>query len=138
MKLDSMKVDSAKIEQGAWVDNIPEMGDLRLRVRGFGNTDYRRLQAKLIDAVPRAKKVGGRLDPAEQDRVMSLCLQGTILVDWGNLTGAEGEPLPYSREQAAALINDPDMRRFRDAVIWAASIVADEQAASNEEDAGNS
>lgn len=137
MKLTDIKIDSVKVEQGAWVEGIPDLGDLRLKVRGFGNADYRRLQAKLVDQLPRGKKVGGKIDVADMDRIMSLCLQGAILVDWANLTDESGAEIPYSTETAAKIINDPNLRPFRDGIVWAANMVVEDQAAGAKEDAGN-
>ncbi len=136
MKLSSIEVDPDKIEQGQWIGNIPEAGDLQLKVRGLQNADFRRLQGKLVEAVPRAKKVGGRLDPDEQDRVTNQCLAATVLLDWRGLEDDNG-PIPFSKEKARELLMDPRYRRFREAVIWAASVVGEEQAAALEDDAGN-
>ena len=136
MKLSSIEVDPDKIEQGQWIGNIPEDGDLELKVRGLQNADFRRLQGKLVEAVPRAKKVGGRLDPDEQDRVTNQCLAATVLLGWRGLEDDNG-PIPFSKEKARELLMDPRYRRFREAVIWAASVVGEEQAAALEDDAGN-
>lgn len=138
MKLSSLKVDAAAIEDGEWIGNIPEMGDLEVRVRGLNNAKYRRLQTTLIDAVPRAKRQGGRLDPDEQDRITASCLTATVLLDWRGLEGEDGQPVPYSKDLATDLLSKPEFRRFREAVIWAAAQVGEERAAADEEDAGNS
>lgn len=138
MKLSSLKVDAAAIEDGEWIGNIPEMGDLEVRVRGLNNAKYRRLQTKLIDAVPRAKRQGGRMDPDEQDRITAICLRETVLLDWRGLEGEAGEPVAYSKDLAGDLLSKPEFRRFREGVIWAASQVGEERAATDEEDAGNS
>ncbi|HEX2554251.1 MAG TPA: hypothetical protein VHL98_11145 [Microvirga sp.] len=137
MKLNDITVDAVKIEAGAWIGDIPEMGDLRLHVRGINNADYRRMQTKLLDAVPRAKRQGGRVDPDEQDRVTNQCLVATVLLGWENFEDQDGS-IPFSREKARELLSDPRYRRFRDAVIWAAVAVGEAQAADLEADQGNS
>lgn len=137
MKLSEMKVDPQKIEQGDWVDDIQEMAGLRLKVRGAGNADWRKLQSRLLSAVPRNRRVGGNLDPAEQDRIMSILLRDACLLDWDGLEDDEGKPLPYSKEQAAKLLTDPQYAKFRDAVIWAANVVADQREADTEASAKN-
>jgi hypothetical protein len=137
LKLSSLKIDSARLEQGAWVDNIPEMGGVRLKVRGAGNAAYRRLQQKLYDAVPRSKKIGGNLDPDEADRITAICMRDTILTDWDGFTNDDGSPVPFDREMAGEMLTDPDFVRFRNAVAWAASVVADQRAEDGEADRGN-
>jgi hypothetical protein len=135
--LNSRKIDHNKVEQGAWVDNIPEWGDLRLRVRGIGNSDYRRLQATLLDSVPRGKRMRGRIGPEDQDRINATCLADTVLLGWENLT-SDGAPVPYSKEEAKRLLTDPDFVAFRDAVTWAANMVAENSEENSEAVLGNS
>ncbi len=138
MRISSTKVDAAKIEAGAWIGNIPEMGDLELQVRGLGNADYRRLRNELTAAVPRAKWRGNRLDPAEEDRITAICLNETILTNWRNLEDEKGSPLRHSKKVAEGYLTDPNFRRFREAVIYAATIVGEEDEKAAKEDEGNS
>lgn len=137
MKLNDAKIDAVKFEQGAWVDNIPEMGDLRLKVRGINNADWRRLQQTLYEAVPRNKRIGGRIDPDEQDRITTSCLLSACLIDWENVEDDDGQPLAYSKTAATKLLNDPAMRRFRDSVVWAANVVGEQGAEDRAVIAGN-
>jgi hypothetical protein len=137
MKLSDAKIDPARLEEGAWVGNIPELTGLRLRVRGANNKDWRRIQSKLIEGVPRKKRVGGRMDPDEQDRITAILLRETCLLDWDGLEDDDGKPLPYSKEMAGKLLSDPQYAKFREGVMWAASIVAEQTEAEVEDDAKN-
>lgn len=138
MKLSSLKIDADKVEAGAWVKNIPEMGDLELKVSGLQNARYRRMQARLIDAIPRAKRQGGRVDPEEMDRVTSICLRDTVLLDWRGLENEDGTPMAYTKEAAAEYLTKPEFRRFREAVIYAATVVGEDEAEGEKADEGNS
>lgn len=135
MKISELKVDVVRQEQGDWVDNIPEMQGVRLKVRGTMNKDWRKLFQRLLEAVPRKKRPGGLLDPLEQDRITAICLRDCCLLDWEGFEDDEGKPLPYSKEQANEYLTNH--RKFRDGVIWAASVVADSESAAVDEDAGN-
>lgn len=137
MKLNEMTIDANRVEQGAWVDDIPEMGDLRLKVRGFGNSDFRKMQGRLYDAEPRQNKVGGRLAPERQDFITARCMLHTILIDWDNVEDANGK-VPYSRELAETMLTDPKYRRFRDAVSYAATVVAETSELDQKDSSGNS
>ena len=137
MRMSELAVDADRQENGAWVDDIPEVQGLRLKVRGSLNADWRRLQARLTDAVPRKKKPGGRLDPDEQDKIISSCLLSCCLLDWEGLEDDEGKPILYSKQMAQKLLNEPEYRRFRDSVIWAASMVAENTAEDKEAVSGN-
>ena len=136
MELNDIVRDTAKIDQGAWIGEIPEMGELRLKVRGTSNSDFQRMMQKLVAAVPRAKKQGGRVDPIEMDRIMGSCAHATLLLDWEGVK-VNGELRPYDRELAFKLCTDPAYQKFVKAVTWAAGEV-DELTAENEKaDAGN-
>lgn len=136
MKLE--KIDVEKLEQGAWVDNIPEMGALRLKTRGSNNRDWRRLQNKLIAAVPRQKRMAGSMDPDEFDRITAILLRDTALLDWDGLEDLDGKPLPYSKEQAFEYLTNPEYgRKFLAAAIHAADMVAEQREEDAEQDAKN-
>lgn len=137
MKLKDAKVDTERAEAGAWVENIPDMEGLRLKVRGANNRDWRRLQTKLIQAVPRKRRMSGNLDPDDSDNITNHCLLNTCLLDWEGLEDDEDKPLPYSKEMATKFMTDPDYRRIRDAVSWAANKIADEGQEDVEADSGN-
>jgi len=137
MKLTELAVDAGRGEQGAWVDEIPEMEGLRLKVRSDRNADWRRLQMKLMEAIPRKKRMGGRIDPDEMDKILSRCMLNTCLLDWDGLEGDDGKPIPYSRDMAEKLLFEPEYRRFRDSVAFAASIVAEKTDERRDDAAGN-
>lgn len=147
MKLSETKVNPETIEQGAWIGEkygtpIPDMGDLCLKVRGLNNKDYRKLQGRLFDAVPRKERVRGRLSPAQQDRITGVCLRDACLLGWENVEGdgvigEDGKPVEFSKKIADQLLTDPKYRRFYDAVIWAGSVVGEQESAEIEEAAGN-
>lgn len=137
MKLTDLAVDTDRAENGAWVGDIPEVQGLRLKVRSSSNADWRRLLAKLTEAVPRKKRLGGRIDPEEQDKIISSCLMNTCLLDWEGLQNDDGTDIPYSKEMAKKLLTEPQYRRFRDSVVWAASIVGENIESVQEEVAGN-
>jgi hypothetical protein len=137
MKLSELKIDATAFEEGGWVDNIPGMGNLRLRVRGINNAAWRRLQSKLIEATPRAKKNGGRVDPDEMDRITNVCLRETCLLDWEGLEDDAGQPIPFSKPAAGKILDDPELREFRDGVAWAASVVAQRDQENTADVVGN-
>lgn len=121
MEITKSKIDSKVVEAGEWVDKIPEMDDLRLRVRGINNADYLNLQRKLIQAIPFKRRRRG-VSQADMEAVTNQCLLETVLCDWEHFTEG-GKDLPYSMDVAKKYICDPDYRAFRDAVTWAATVV---------------
>jgi hypothetical protein len=135
LQLDTLKIDPTAVEQGQWVADIPDMGDLEFKVRGVGNADYRRLQGKLLRAVPRSQRTD--LSPEQQDEIAGKLLLETCLLDWRNLTDADKKVIPYSKELASDLLLKPEYTRFRDAVAYAAASVGEQQAQDVEADSKN-
>lgn len=133
MKFSDGKINTEAQEKGDWVDNIPEMEGVRLKVRGSGNSDWRKLEHRLLAAVPRKKRVGGRLDPDEQDRITSECMFACGLIDWDGFENDDGTALPYSKDVARKLLFEPEYQRYRFGVLWACNVVA-EQRNENVED----
>ena len=125
MKLSAGKIDVAALEQGAWVCDIPDMGELRLKVRGANNSDWRELERKLIQALPREKKIGGMIEQKELDRITGECLVQTALIDWEGFEDDEGKPIPYAKDLAREICLNPEYMRYRFAVMWAANVVAE-------------
>lgn len=133
MKLSAGKINAEAMEKGAWVSDIPDMGDLKLKVRGSNNSDWRELERKMIEALPREKKIRGRLDQKDQDQMTSECLLQTSLLDWSGFEDDEGKPIPYSKEVARQILFEPEYMRFRMAVMWAANVVADDKKAQQDD-----
>lgn len=138
MKLSSVKVNPKAVEDGDWVKDLNEMGDLELKVRGQNSAAWKTLNNKLVRALPR--NLRNRADglPQEiQDRIVNDLLVGAGLLDWNNLELDDG-PKPYSKDLAAKLIKDPQWALFREAVLTATIRVGTEVAEADEALAGNS
>lgn len=137
MRLSELKTNSAAVEAGTWIGDLPGMGELQLKVRGLWNSDWQRLNDKLTAKVPLAKKPGGVIEPAERDRIMTELMIETALLDWRGIEDETGAPLPYSKEAARQYLFDPDYRRLRDAVLTAAAQVGEQTAAGTGADVKN-
>lgn len=115
MKVSSLLVDSAKIEEGDWVTIVEGQGDekaFRVRVRGYGNSDYRRKQSDLTAAA--AIEFAGATVPTERYQAIDLTLLcETIIAGWDGLTEDDGSEIAFSAEKAAELMENPDMRLVR-------------------------
>lgn len=138
MKLSDLKIDLNKIETGIWVRNIPEMGDIELLVRPIDNPSYRRLQERLINAVPRSKRDGLSIPIDIRDEITAKCLLETVLLGWRGLRNDDATEIPFSRDLAEKLMLEPEYKSFRSAVAWAAGVAETQSAASLESDVKNS
>ncbi len=124
MKLSAIKVDSALIEQGDWVENIPNLPGIRIKARGNNNADYRRLEAKLVREIPLADRVEGG-DADHIDRIAARLLLETVVLDVEGLTEDDGvTPIKYTRALGELLLLDPDFRVFQAGAAYAGNVVA--------------
>jgi hypothetical protein len=123
MDIAAVKRDSAAVEAGQWVDEIPQMGDLRLRVRGFSSPvviEARSAKERAVPAGDRHRDGSIKADVGMQ--ITRQVIVEAVLLDWDNLC-ANGKKVKYSVEKAEEWILDPDFTPFADAVAWAASYV---------------
>lgn len=127
MKIKSARVDNAAIQSdvGVWQDDLPELGDIAVLVRGLNNKQYRLKFEAMVRALPPSKRKNGAVDPIERDRITGVCLQECALLDWRNVEDDDGKPVPYGKDQAKIYLTDPDYTKFRDGVFVAASRVGE-------------
>lgn len=125
MKMNSVKVDNAAIEseEGIWQGDLPELGDIRVKVRGLNNKQYRLKFEAMGRALPPSKRKNGSIDPIERDRLIGICMLEHVLQDWENVE--DPDPVPYSKEQARIYLTDANYQKFRDGVFIAASRVGE-------------
>lgn len=123
MDIASLSKDPSALERGVWVDDLPGMGDLRVKVRGLQSDRYLAGRARKERNVPREdKERDGRLKPPAAMRIYLELLFEVILLDWDNLTN-NGKPVSYDEKLAKDLCTNPAYRDFQDAVTYAANVV---------------
>jgi hypothetical protein len=138
MKLSVTKVDSAIIEQGAWVSDIPGLPGIRIKARGIGNNDYRALQGKLLREYPKEKRVDGAIPINDQDVITSKLMIETIVIDIDGITeNDEVTPIKYDKALGAKLFTDPDFRVWLLAAEYAGTEIAGRRKADEAADIKN-
>lgn len=136
MKLSKIKRNSQAIEDGEWVSEIPELGDIEFKVRGSQNEDARRLRDRLLNALPREQRQGN-VDPKAIDAIMAKVAAETIILDWRNIADEDGNNVPFSKETALEYFTDPDFSLLLAGVQWASDRVGQNVTTDNEADAKN-
>ncbi len=137
MKLSSIRVDSALIEQGDWVDGIPDLTGVRILARGVNNADYRLLEGKMVREIPRSQRSEG-VSPADQDKIAGKLLLETVVLDVEGLTEDDGvTPIKYTKDLGAKLLLDPDFRVFQAGAAYAGAVVAQRRKADEEVEVKN-
>lgn len=136
--ISSLRRDSKVVAEGQWVEQIPNFGNARLRVRGLTSPKATELRARLNRQAPKSDRHrDGSLKHEANARVLAEVLHSAILLEWDGLTDG-GQPVAYDADKAWEWLSNPDYRAFSDAVTWAAAIVDEGNAEATEELAGNS
>lgn len=138
MELSSLKRDTAAVEGGQWVGDIPNSAGLRLRVRGMSSKAFQATLSRLTRGLSREDRERDGSPTAEASvRVLGEAIGDCILLEWDGLTEV-GEPLAYTPERAKAMLPDPKFEPFLDCVVWAARVVDNGRATVAEETGKNS
>lgn len=132
MEISNFKKDIAKIETGEWVSDIPNMGNLRLRVRGISSKLYTTKLSRLQRAVPSGDRDrSGSILPDVGLRLMGEAAHEVLLLEWDGLED-NGKPFAYDSAVAFQWLTDPEYSQFLDAVIWASNVVDNGKAATKD------
>lgn len=123
MDIKLLQRDVSAREQGEWIKDIPNLGDIELKVRGLNSDTYRafiRDKEKTAPLTDRA--VGGGLKDEVLKGYVKEALYEVILLDWRNFE-SDGAQIPYSKEVAKELLENPFNELLVDSVVWAARVV---------------
>lgn len=137
MKLSELKVNSARAELGAWVGKIPDLPGVRIKARGFGNKDDKKVQERELEKIPKRRRLRGNVSAEEQRVILNVRLKEALVTGWDGIEGEDGGPWPFTPENMDTALNDPDYFKLRDAMTFACGIVAEDDAEGDEADAKN-
>ncbi|WP_291209020.1 hypothetical protein [Hyphomonas sp.] len=142
MKLSELRSNTHARENGRWMTDLPNMGDLKIFTRGLRNAAAAKLTARFFESLPRKEK-RGTLSIESRERLNTEILVETCVMpdpDTGkawNLTDDAGADIPFSKEKLRELLTDPDYIDFRDACLVAATTVADNEDEEDKADLKN-
>lgn len=128
----------ANLNDGEWVDDIPNMEGVRFKVRSTNYKPFRVATAGL------ARRSGKKLRTDEGVVNFNVStgkpLAEHILLDWDGVN-ENGKPLKYDAKKSMAILTaDDDFgigQAYRTAVEWAGDSLADRIAETAKEAAGN-
>lgn len=121
--IEDLQRDPAKTEEGTWVTDIPNLGDVALRVRGMSSPAYIKAHERLMRKVPsNLRDRDGSPIYEERLRLIKELLHTVVLLDWKGIA-VSGKEVKYDPELAKHWCTDPRFARFGDAVVYAAGVV---------------
>lgn len=107
VSIDNIKLDTAAMDGGVWKSDPWGLGFRLLIASGRGR--------EFTAAYREALRVREKDEEAFQKTLNEL-LARYILKGWEGLDGPDGEPLPYSYEQALAFMTSPETVHIRELV----------------------
>jgi len=134
MKLSALKRDH-RLGLGAWVNDIPDVPGLCLKVESIDGFTAQKARANALRDIPLGRRVVS-LSPEDAETLETEVLL-SVLHDWSGLEDDAGAPVPYSASRARELLSDPDFEQLRSAVRFAASLVKEVGRLDLEDAAGN-
>lgn len=97
-------VDTKREDEGTWVT----IGDAEIRLGRIGSTRYRSELARRLETRPEGSP--------ERERAIVELFADCVLLGWRNLS-YQGKPMEYTRENAIRLLDDPQLREFREWIV---------------------
>jgi len=109
-------IDQAKRTDGVWKD-LSMIPGAKVKVAKADNPNAERLVRSLYKPYAKVFRQKKELDPGIQDKIQVQILSQAILKDWDGIPGVDGNPVPYSIEEAEALLSDAEFgKEFRDEI----------------------
>ncbi len=110
---------------GAWLDLTPKTG---VKIRAFRAKPVSDLRDKLTQKYTQMLRVGMKIPDEQAEEIGLQVLAQAVIVDWKGIKNAEGVEVPYSAEEAYAILKalpdfasvviafSSDTQNFRDEV----------------------
>lgn len=102
--------DKESEEDGRWI----EIGSgTAFKIRAFGAKVVTDLRDNLMKPFAQLVRVGGKIPDDKNEEIGLKVLAGAVIADWKNVKNAEGELVPYSQDEAYAILKAlPKMASF--------------------------
>lgn len=137
MDISELRRDMTAIEEGHWVtsEDLPDLGDIRIRVRGMSSGPARQMFDRMSSKVPaKDRNADGSLRNDDMTRIMKAVLKKHLFMEIDGLTEA-GKPM--KAEQVIERIDDPALEPLIELIIRAVSVVDARRESMTEDAAGN-
>jgi hypothetical protein len=108
---DMFGTDAESAEEGKWFSFGKA---IKIKVRRYKSKKSRKVREMLEAPYKRSMRSGGVLAESIQEEITNEHIAIGIIADWKGVTDKEGKELPYTKENALALVEQ--LPEFRDAI----------------------
>ena len=137
MKLQDLELDIQSTDEGAWINDIPELAGVSFCVRGTEYGPYQKAMRTAMMTQGRKQRLQSQVDPERFSALQNALTAEHLLLDWRGVEDNDGEPLPYTPAQAKKAMTERRYRPFQRGVLYAVEIVDAGLVEHREEAAGN-
>lgn len=137
MKLSDLELNLAAVDDGAWVDTLPDLEGVRVRVRG---TDYKPYQKALRQALAgqgRKQRLQATMDVEGYDVLTRKLMAEHLVVAWDGIEDEQGLPVAATPALVMQVMTERRFRPLRDGILYAVNLVDSNLVEHREEAAGN-
>jgi hypothetical protein len=144
-----MKVDLKKIKkaygtdqklavEGKWF-SLSMLDGVEVKVAKSGNPNYEKMAQRLYKPYQDQIRRKITLSDSVTKRITTELLVNTLLMDWKGMPGEEGMEVPFSKETAREILDDPELKEIREEILnfsdnfAAFQLEADEELEKNSE-----
>ena len=129
-------IDLQKEVEGVWFNSSVIEG-LRLKIAKTGNPVHEKLSMQYYK--PYMKQIRKNIDlpKSVRDEISTKLIIESLLMDWEGMPGVDGENVPFSKEEARGLIEDPALKEFKSEIMEFADDNASYSLQIDEEIEGN-
>lgn len=132
----SYAVDLKAETQGKWFP-LALMDGVKVKVARIGNPIYQKRMQELYRPYAKSFAMNIPIPDEVERKIQNKLLTQTLWLDWEGMPGEDGEDVPFSKELALELIEDPTLKELRDEVMAHAGEFRAFQAAEDKETEGN-
>jgi hypothetical protein len=102
--------------EGKWFP-MSMLEGVEVKVAKSGNPNYEKLAQKLYK--PYQDQIRRRVSLSEgvTKRITTDLIVRTLLMDWRGMPGEDGEEVPFSKEVARELLDDPELKEIREEIL---------------------
>jgi hypothetical protein len=109
-------IEQKKANDGVW-QKLVLLPNVKVCVRRHGNTEYQRYLRKHLYKPYQRQFRENTIDPEKVDAVMTKAMCRHILVDWEGFRDSNGNEVPYSYEEAHAILSKPELEPLKNEIL---------------------
>jgi hypothetical protein len=122
-----MKVDLKKIKKAYGTDQklavegkwfaLSMLDGVEVKVAKSGNPNYEKMAQKLYKPYQDQIRRKITLSDSVTKRITTELLVNTLLMDWRGMKDANNNEVPFSKEEAREILDDPELKEIREEIL---------------------